>query len=86
MKVTLLGTGAALIDPDRRHTSLTIQIGDAAYMIDAGTGATRAMIGAAMVAKGIWREPGVWNMEQLDPDPFLEDVAARGLPWHVEER
>jgi saccharopine dehydrogenase (NAD+, L-lysine-forming) len=26
------------------------------------------------------------NMEQLDPDPFLADVAARGLPWHVEER
>ena len=48
MKVTLLGTGAALIDPDRRHTSLTIQVGDAAYMIDAGTGATRAMIGAAI--------------------------------------
>lgn len=48
MKVTLLGTGAALIDPDRRHTSIAIQIGDAAYMIDAGTGATRAMIGESI--------------------------------------
>jgi saccharopine dehydrogenase-like NADP-dependent oxidoreductase len=28
----------------------------------------------------------VWNMEQMDPDPFLADVAKRGLPWHVEER
>jgi len=25
-------------------------------------------------------------MEQLDPDPFLADLARRGLPWHVEER
>ena len=45
-----------------------------------------AVSGAVMIAKGIWSQPGVWNMEQLDPDPFLADVAARGLPWHVEER
>lgn len=45
-----------------------------------------AVSGAVMIAKGIWNRPGVWNMEQLDPDPFLADVAARGLPWHVEER
>ncbi|MEZ4403619.1 MAG: saccharopine dehydrogenase family protein [Kofleriaceae bacterium] len=45
-----------------------------------------AVSGAVMIAKGIWRQPGVWNMEQLDPDPFLADVAARGLPWQVQER
>ncbi len=45
-----------------------------------------AVSGAVMIAKGIWNQPGVWNMEQLDPDPFLADVAARGLPWQVEER
>ncbi|MBP8808782.1 MAG: saccharopine dehydrogenase family protein [Kofleriaceae bacterium] len=45
-----------------------------------------AVSGAVMIAKGIWSQPGVWNMEQLDPDPFLADVAARGLPWQVEER
>jgi saccharopine dehydrogenase (NAD+, L-lysine-forming) len=45
-----------------------------------------AVSGAVMIAKGKWNQPGVWNMEQLDPDPFLADVAARGLPWHVEER
>lgn len=45
-----------------------------------------AVSGAVMIAKGLWSAPGVWNMEQLDPDPFLADVAARGLPWHVEER
>jgi len=45
-----------------------------------------AVTGAAMMLTGKWRAPGVFNMEQLDPDPFLADVARRGLPWHVEER
>lgn len=44
-----------------------------------------AMIGAAMVLKGIWREPGVWNTEQLDPDPFMEMLNQHGLPWEVHE-
>ncbi len=44
-----------------------------------------AMIGAAMVLKGIWREPGVWNMEQLDPDAFMEMLNTQGLPWEVHE-
>ena len=29
--------------------------------------------------------PGVWNVEQLDPDPFMEEVAKQGLKWHVKE-
>ena len=45
-----------------------------------------AVTGAAMMVTGKWKGAGVWNMEQLDPDPFLEDVGKRGLPWHVEER
>jgi saccharopine dehydrogenase (NAD+, L-lysine-forming) len=45
-----------------------------------------AVTGAVMMVTGTWKQPGVWNMEQLDPDPFLADVAKRGLPWHVEER
>jgi saccharopine dehydrogenase (NAD+, L-lysine-forming) len=45
-----------------------------------------AVSGAIMVARKIWNAPGVWNMEELDPDPFLADVAARGLPWVVQER
>ena len=42
-----------------------------------------AMIGAQMILKGPWKEPGVWNMEQCDPDPFMEELNLRGLPWHV---
>jgi saccharopine dehydrogenase (NAD+, L-lysine-forming) len=45
-----------------------------------------AVTGAVMMVTGKWRGAGVFNMEQLEPDPFLEDVARRGLPWHVEER
>ena len=42
-----------------------------------------AMIGAQMILKGPWKEPGVWNMEQCDPDPFIEELNLRGLPWQV---
>lgn len=49
------------------------------------TTAVPAMIGAAMVKKGVWRDAGVWNMEQLDPDAFMEMLNEHGLPWHVAE-
>ncbi|MCU7893231.1 MAG: saccharopine dehydrogenase family protein [Candidatus Thiodiazotropha sp. (ex Ustalcina ferruginea)] len=41
-----------------------------------------AMIGAKMILEGKWRQPGVWNMEQFDPDPFMQDLIRYGLPWH----
>ena len=44
-----------------------------------------AMIGAKMMLEGTWKQPGVWNMEQLDPDPFMEDLNRYGLPWHNVE-
>jgi len=44
-----------------------------------------AMIGGMLVANGTWRRDGVWNMEQLDPDPFMEQLNLRGLPWQVQE-
>jgi len=44
-----------------------------------------AMIGALLVATGEWKRPGVFNMEQLDPDPFMERLARHGLPWTVLE-
>ena len=42
-----------------------------------------AMIGAKQILEGAWRQPGVWNMEQLDPDQFMNDLNAYGLPWKV---
>ena len=41
-----------------------------------------AMIGAKMMLEGKWKEPGVWNMEQYDPDPFMDDLNKYGLPWN----
>ena len=42
-----------------------------------------AMIGAKQILAGTWRRHGVWNMEQLDPDPFMADLNRFGLPWKV---
>ena len=44
-----------------------------------------AMIGAMMVLTGIWQGTGVFNMEQLDPDRFMEALNNYGLPWQVVE-
>jgi saccharopine dehydrogenase (NAD+, L-lysine-forming) len=44
-----------------------------------------AVIGAKMILEGKWREPGVWNIEQCDPDPFMDDMNRYGLPWKVVE-
>jgi saccharopine dehydrogenase (NAD+, L-lysine-forming) len=44
-----------------------------------------AMIGAKLMLEGTWRRPGVWNIEQLDPDPFMDDLNRFGLPWKVVE-
>ena len=43
-----------------------------------------AMIGAMMYLKGLWKKPGVFNVEEFDPDPFMEQLNIHGLPW-VEE-
>jgi saccharopine dehydrogenase (NAD+, L-lysine-forming) len=44
-----------------------------------------AAIGGAMIASGQWTRPGVWNMEEMNPDPFMAELNKRGLPWHVKE-
>jgi saccharopine dehydrogenase (NAD+, L-lysine-forming) len=40
-----------------------------------------AMLGAKLMLTGIWKGEGVFNMEQLDPDPFMEQIGRYGLPW-----
>ncbi|MDA8969269.1 saccharopine dehydrogenase family protein [bacterium] len=49
------------------------------------TAGVPAMIGGRQLISGAWLRPGVWNLEQLDPDPFMDDLNAWGLPWHVLE-
>ena len=43
------------------------------------------MIGAKQMLEGRWNKPGVWNMEQHDPDAFMADLLAFGLPWTFVE-
>jgi saccharopine dehydrogenase (NAD+, L-lysine forming) len=41
-----------------------------------------AMIGAMMMLTGKWAGQGVFNVEEFDPDPFMEKLPVYGLPWH----
>lgn len=40
-----------------------------------------AMIGSKMILEGKWKKPGVFNIEQMDPDPFMDELNKNGLPW-----
>ena len=40
-----------------------------------------AAIGAMMYLTGIWKKPGVFNVEEFDPDPFMSELNRLGLPW-----
>ena len=44
-----------------------------------------AMIGAALVANGTWRNAGARTIEEFDPDPFMDMLNKWGLPWVVDE-
>ncbi len=44
-----------------------------------------AMIGAMLVMDGTWKKPGVFTVEEFDPDPFMDALNKYGLPWVVEE-
>lgn len=41
-----------------------------------------ACIGARMFMLGEWKRPGVWNVEEFDPDNFMAELNKQGLPWH----
>ncbi|WP_422343738.1 saccharopine dehydrogenase C-terminal domain-containing protein [Parasphingorhabdus sp.] len=44
-----------------------------------------AMIGSALMLSGKWVGKGVFNMEEFDPDPFMDMLNEYGLPWTLEE-
>jgi saccharopine dehydrogenase (NAD+, L-lysine-forming) len=44
-----------------------------------------AMIGAKLMLEGTWQAKGVYNMEEFDPDPFMDELMTQGLPWKVME-
>ena len=44
-----------------------------------------AMIGAKLILEGRWQGTGVFNMEEFDPDPFMDELMLQGLPWKIIE-
>ena len=42
-----------------------------------------AMIGAKMILEGSWSGAGVFNIEEFNPDPFMDSLNKHGLPWHI---
>jgi saccharopine dehydrogenase (NAD+, L-lysine-forming) len=44
-----------------------------------------AMIGAKLMLQNKWQKSGVYNIEQFDPDPFMQELNTQGLPWQIKE-
>jgi saccharopine dehydrogenase (NAD+, L-lysine-forming) len=60
------------------HEECYAEVGSQAISYTTGV---PAMIGAMMVMTGKWKKPGVYNVEEFDPDPFMEELNKWGLPW-----
>jgi len=60
------------------HEESYKEVGSQAVSYTAGV---PPMIGAMLMLKGVWSGKGVFNMEQFDPDPFMEELNKWGLPW-----
>ncbi|MEO5912635.1 MAG: saccharopine dehydrogenase family protein [Luteolibacter sp.] len=64
------------------HEECFAEVGSQAISYTTGV---PAMIGAKQILAQLWNQPGVWNIEQLDPDSFMADLNVYGLPWKVLE-
>lgn len=60
------------------HEECYAEVGSQAISYTTGV---PAMIGAMLIMKGIWKKPGVYNVEEFDPDPFMDALNKYGLPW-----
>lgn len=60
------------------HEACCAEVGSQAISYTTGV---PAMIGAMMILKGHWKMPGVHNVEEFDPDPFMDALNQYGLPW-----
>ncbi|MBQ7990676.1 MAG: saccharopine dehydrogenase family protein [Oscillospiraceae bacterium] len=60
------------------HEECYAEVGSQAISYTTGV---PAMIGAMMVLTGKWKRPGVYNVEEFDPDPFMDALNKWGLPW-----
>jgi len=60
------------------HEACYAEVGSQAISYTTGV---PAMIGAMLLLKGEWKKPGVYNVEEFNPDPFMEALNKHGLPW-----
>jgi saccharopine dehydrogenase (NAD+, L-lysine-forming) len=60
------------------HEACFAEVGSQAISYTTGV---PAMIGAKLLMEGKWKKPGVYNVEEMDPDPFMEELNKQGLPW-----
>lgn len=63
------------------HEEAFAEVGSQAISYTTGV---PAMIGAKLFLEGKWKKPGVFNVEEFDPDPFMEELTRQGLPWHED--
>ena len=63
------------------HEECYAEVGSQAISYTTGV---PAMIGAMLMLKGLWKKPGVYNVEEFDPDPFMDALNKHGLPWHED--
>ena len=65
------------------HAKCFKEVGSQAVSYTAGV---PPVIAAMMVMQGIWKGEGVFNVEELDPEPFLKTLAKNGLPFKIVDR
>lgn len=63
------------------HEECYAEVGSQAISYTTGV---PAMIGAMMLLQGKWKKPGVYNVEEMDPDPFMQELNLCGLPWQED--
>ena len=61
------------------HQEAFAEVGSQAISYTTGV---PAMIGAKLIMTDVWNMPGVHNIEEFDPDPFMAELNTQGLPWH----
>ena len=64
------------------HSETYKEVGSQAVSYTTGV---PTMIGAKMMLSGKWKKDGVHNMEEFDPDPFMDDLNKYGLPWKTAD-
>ncbi len=64
------------------HEACFAEVGSQAISYTTGV---PAAIGGSLMLRKVWDQDGVVNMEQNDPDPFMEELNKWGLPWQCIE-